>query len=315
MRVVPRDDGLDAYGPRDGVANWANQASRDAHLRTDAMRSWLVGGMHVFAVDSRRRFGGHGRARLLLLDDMPARVGSSEHWQALGSALRRHTVSGGLAHLSPEERKVVTLAYIGGLTNREIGAALGVSVSTVRRRLQTALERLERYMSRTGTWLSVIVLTAAGYVLGGGARIGRSAAGIASTGGPDRLAAMVVAGGVTAAALGMVAINSDSTTLAPESPPASTAQSMPSPMWSFQLPRRGPAAPGTAVAAVHRKNGGSRAEDGTKQGAGVAVSPMAGHLRLSQGCDGNPTNVPTGSPTGHPSGALVTHPTAGGCGP
>jgi DNA-binding CsgD family transcriptional regulator len=315
MRVVPRDDGLEAYGPREGGANWANHASRDADLRRDAMRSWLASGMHVFAIDSRRRFGGHGRARLLLVDDMPAKVGSSEHWQALGSALRRHTVSGGLAQLSPEERKVVTLAYIGGLTNREIGAALGVSISTVRRRLRTALERLESYMSRTGTWLSVIVLAVAGYLLGGGARLGRSAAGIASIGGPDRLAAMVVVGGVTAAALGMVAINSDSTTLAPKAPPATTAQSMPSAMWSFQLPRRGPAEPGTAVAAEHRKNAGSRAEDGTKPGAGVAVSPMAGHLHLSQGCGGNPTNAPARSATGHPSGALVTHPTAGGCGP
>src|SRR4029077_14045733 len=94
--------------------------------------SWLSTGMHTFAIDPRRRRGHHGRARKLLADDRSTGSSTSGTWQALGSALDRHTVRSGMTELSPDERKVITLAYLEGRTNREIAAILGVSVSTVR---------------------------------------------------------------------------------------------------------------------------------------------------------------------------------------
>ena len=313
MRVVPRDDGLGAYSPQELEANLADHLSPDINLRTDAMRSWLVSGIHLFAVDSRRRFGGHGRARLLLVDDMRAKLGSSERWHALASALRRHAVRGGLAHLSPEERRVITLAYLGGRTNREIAIALGVSVSTVRRRLWTALERLETYMSRTGAWLNVIVLVVVGYVLGGGARLGRSAGNVASAAGMQTLATTFAVGSVTAVALGMVAITSDTATPG-KSPPAATARLIPSISGVPQL--SSPADPGKVMPVRDRQGGGGPTDEGTQEGPD-GTAPQAGSLRRNQRCDGNPTNapprLPAGSHSSHPTGAPVTHPTAGGC--
>src|SRR5450759_5505455 len=70
-----------------------------------------------------------------------------------------------MTELSGDERRVITLAYLEGRTNREIAAILGVSVSTVRRRLWVALERLDAYISRTRTWLSAIVLLGSGYLI------------------------------------------------------------------------------------------------------------------------------------------------------
>jgi len=76
----------------------------------------------------------------------------------LASALNRHTIEGGLSQLSSEERRLITLAYQEGRTNREIAVMLGISISTVARRLSAALERLDRYVHRAGAWISTIVL-------------------------------------------------------------------------------------------------------------------------------------------------------------
>src|SRR5260370_15934754 len=114
------------------------------------MRSWLARGVQL--VDRRRRSGSHGRAREMLVAEQPATQNGSERWQALAAALHRHTVRGGLSELGPDQRRVITLAYLEGRTNREIAAMLGVSVTTVRRRLWIALGLLEAYLGPTGGW-------------------------------------------------------------------------------------------------------------------------------------------------------------------
>src|SRR5437773_5257131 len=101
--------------------------SGNGHDALDSVRSWLASGAQM--VDRRRRFGDHGRTRKLLLVDPSARPNASERWHSTTSALQRHTVGGALSELEPEHRRVITLAYLEGQTNRQIAATLGVSVT------------------------------------------------------------------------------------------------------------------------------------------------------------------------------------------
>lgn len=193
-------------------------------LGLDAMRSWLVSGVHL--VDPRRRFGSHGRARELLVADGQVGPNASRRWQGLASALHRHTVRGGLSELRPNERHVLTLAYLEGRTNREIAALLGVSVTTVQRRLLFALGRLEAYIARTGVWLSAFLVLAAAYAIRPATHAVRLVNAVAAS--PDRVqrvASTLTAGAMSAAVLGIVAFTSDSG-MAGKAPRTATAPSV-----------------------------------------------------------------------------------------
>jgi hypothetical protein len=211
MAVLRKSDPISGMTPdgrpeTDGTE--PDEATNDP-LGLDAMRSWLVSGVQF--VDPRRRFGSHGRARELLVADPQMDPTASRRWRGLAAALHRHTVRGGLSELRPDERQVITLAYLEGRTNREIATLLGVSVTTVQRRLLFALGRLEAYIGRTGVWLSALILVAAAFAmrpLTYGVRLVNSAA--ASPERAQRLAATVTAGAMSAAALGFVAFTSDS---------------------------------------------------------------------------------------------------------
>jgi DNA-directed RNA polymerase specialized sigma24 family protein len=327
MKVVPWAGGYDMQDEQGHDARFAEHERENGHR--DAMRSWLVSGIHLFVVDPRRRFGGHGRARELLVVDRPVRQGVSESWQTLAAALHRHTVQGGLSQLSPEERRVITLAYLEGRTNREIAAMFGVSVSTVRRRLWVALQRLDVYLSRTGAWLSVFVLVVVAYAVSHAARLGRwvaTAAGSADK--AQRLAATLAAGAVTMAALGIVSFSSDSA-MPSKSPPAATAPLIPQTAVAAQPSApsgpqpsapsgpqpSAPSGPQMVAPSWARPDGVALGDVATNPGS-KGTSPTGGPHH-NNGCDGNPTSapppVPVGSATSHPTGAPVTHPTAGGC--
>ena len=114
----------------------------NGQARMDVLRTWLATGVHKFTVDPRRRLGGHGRARQLLADDRQEGQASSSAWSGLASALDRHTVRSGMAELSPEERQVVTLAYLEGRSNREIASSLSISESTVKAHVAGILNKL-----------------------------------------------------------------------------------------------------------------------------------------------------------------------------
>ena len=283
----------------------------DAHPRLDAIRSWLVGGVQF--VDRRRRFGGHGRARELLVAGRPAANGGSEPWHTLAAALHRYTVGGGLSELNPEERRVISLAYLEGRTNREIAALLGVSITTVRRRLWVALGRLDAYVSRGGAWLSAFVLAIAAYALSHAARPVRwvTAAG-GSADRAQRVAATITAGAVAAAALGVVAFTSDSA--APRKSPHTVA----APAVAHTVVASHPSTPAISVPVTPPSiqplvvaEGRSKTNSDSK-----TTSSTAG-TEPNNGCDGNPTSappaVPVGPRAGHPTVAPVTHPDAGGC--
>src|SRR5256714_8663511 len=131
--------------PREGEEQVDAGSGPDA---LDSVRSWLANGAQM--VDRRRRFGGHGKTRKLLVVDPAARPNASERWHSTTSAMQRHTVGGAMSELEPEHRRVITLAYLEGQTNRQIAATLGVSVTTARRRLSAGPGRPAAFVPGAG---------------------------------------------------------------------------------------------------------------------------------------------------------------------
>ena len=288
MRVVPWD------GP-DGEAGAERE---EGEGRPNAMRSWLVSGVHLFVVDPRRRFGSHGRTRELLVVEQPVRQEASARWQTLAAALHRHTVRDGLARLSAKERRIISLAYLEGHTNREIAAMLGVSVSTVRRRLWVALEHLDTFLRRSGAWLAALLLAALAYANGQIARTGRWV-GNPAVSDRSQLVAATVALGVGAAAVGLVTLSGPSavhagspTTIRP--PVAHVTAALPT-FIDGPSAMAGTVRPAAAILA----------------GIGVTLGP------LHKGCHGDRTSAPPSVPVGprgpDPDGPPVTHPSGEGC--
>jgi RNA polymerase sigma factor (sigma-70 family) len=298
----------------DGPAEQPDTRLAASSSGADAIRTWLVRGTRNIAIDPRRRRGGFRKSRQLLVEDGESVPSTDGVWRDLVSALRRHTVHSGLGQLSQEERQVVTLAYLQGHTNREIAAMLSVSVSTVSRRLSTALDRLENYLRRTGTWVSSIALVGLAFVVRHISTFSRfmTAAHRAAW---YNTVAVTATGTATAVALGLVAISADSPPPRHPSAPA-TARLNPSASpagESSQLPGLTLVLPDTVSSRTGQPPGANRAQG--------QAGHSANHTTPSTdpGCDGNPTSapppVPVGSRSNHPQDAPVTHPTAGGCGP
>jgi hypothetical protein len=215
---------------------------------TFAVRSWLVSGRHPFAIDPRRRTGSHGQLRRLLLEDSALAAGARGRWQPLVSALRRHTMHSAIAQLNAAQRQLITLAYHEGLTNRQIAAMLGVSTTTVRRRLWVALESLEEHVRRSGTWVASAILLALTYVSSRAARLGRlTSDAAASADWSHRLAAAVAAGVVTTAVVGLVVTSPQNSPALSRAAPATAAVPIPAATGfsrrSIRLPNRGPSHP------------------------------------------------------------------------
>jgi len=278
----------------------------------DAVRSWLASGNHIFGVDPRRRRGHYVHARQLLADDLRTSQTSAGDWKALASALDRHTVRGGMTELSAEERRVITLAYLEGRTNREIAAILGVSVSTVRRRLWVALEQLDAYISRTRTWLSAIVLLGAGSLIARAHRLEHAA----NADWTQKLASTVAIGAVTAAAIGLTAVIPDSTRSPRSSTPATGRLIAAAPSTAL------PEAP-TLLSDLESPQKSSTDTAGQSSSAEPAMRiippasetpPSIASHHANHGCGGNPTSAAPPVPVGrHAHGSPVTHPSAGGC--
>ena len=307
VRIAPRNDTLAQGELPNAVGN---------STRMDAVRSWLVSGIHLIEVDPRRRLGEHTRAKELLLLDSRERHDATDHWHKLAAALHRHTLQGGLAQLSADERRLITLAYLDGLTNLEIARAIGVSVSTVRRRLAAALESLESYISRSGAWLSAVVLVLAGGATVRVSRLGRSAVDfVGKADWPQKLAATLAAGALAAAVVGVVSVTPDSAT--PKSPPRTTVHLVLPTTESVKASSSSPAAPRTIVLAQERPVV-TAVRVAKPESPAIAITPKTTvGAHPNKGCDGNPTNapppVPVASKNSHPTGAPVTPPTAEGC--
>ena len=275
--------------PREGEEQVDTGNGYDA---LDSIRSWLASGAQL--VDRRRRFGRHGRTRKLLVVDPAARPTASDGWHSTTSALQRHTVGGALSELDPQHRRVITLAYLEGQSNRQIAATLGVSVATVRRRLWKALERLEMYVSAAGAWLAALLVGFSVYVLSRLARLTDSADTV------QRVAATVTVGVLAAAVVGVITVI-PSTSTPRHAPPRAAGLQVIVPAASINAPQ------GVGHVIGNEKSDAAIA---------VALEATTTGSQSSNGCHGNPTGAPAITPVGPrgagPHGSPV-QPPKGGC--
>jgi RNA polymerase sigma-70 factor (ECF subfamily) len=125
------------------VRVWRNLGSRPI-LRNP--RGWLMTIAYRVFLDHQARLP--VLAPLADDDALPARAGRDQDPAEL-TELReqRGIVADAVAELSPATRSVVSLHYTGGLSIREIASALGISVGTVKSRLNSGLEQLRRRLS------------------------------------------------------------------------------------------------------------------------------------------------------------------------
>ena len=278
-----------------------------------ALRSWLVRGTHKVAIHPRRRNGRNREARELLAADAGWLPGDRSGWRGLVSALQRHSVLHALAQLRKGDRDILTMAYLEGHTNDEIGRMLQVSARTVSRRLATALQKLEEHARDVGIWLAAFALVALGVVSRPGQTYWRLAGALRD----DRwtlTAAVGTATIVTVASIAAVA-TSPVSPLAPPAPFSAAGRTV-------------HAAPATFFAPV--PNAASRATAGVVTAAvvtfGTTPKVKAAQQQVTQtqstatdGCGGKPTNAPPRTPVGPrghgPHTSPVTHPGHGGCDP
>jgi RNA polymerase sigma-70 factor (ECF subfamily) len=123
------------------LAVWRSAERYRAHL--GSVRSWILTIAHHRAVDlvrrrtriSDRTSGDDGAAELL-----PAAEDTER--EALAREQTRE-VQALLGALSPEQQRVVDLAFYGGFTQTEIAEVLAIPLGTVKSRMRLALDKLK----------------------------------------------------------------------------------------------------------------------------------------------------------------------------
>lgn len=133
------------------------------------LRAWLMAIAHNRAIDHLRRASRHDRAAAFSSfagsDEIDA---STTEWLAAAgkpvaaagpepgpetaffSKETRASIEDALGSLDPLERRVIVLAYAGGLSQSEIAAALGWPIGTVKTRTRRALRHLRNWLEGTG---------------------------------------------------------------------------------------------------------------------------------------------------------------------
>lgn len=126
------------------VQAWRNAASFDPARGT--LGAWLIAIARSRALDRRRS----GRRRERIRDREERRIASfttaegaeNPSEAAVSRAEVAGTVGPALAALPPEQRRAIELAYLGGLTHREIAEALNVPLGTVKTRIRSGMQAL-----------------------------------------------------------------------------------------------------------------------------------------------------------------------------
>jgi RNA polymerase sigma-70 factor (ECF subfamily) len=108
----------------------------------DAFSGWLRRIVRTYCVRLRR-----GEVDVAPLETLARRVaGNSDPAIAAEVRERRATIAAALRTLPDRERLVILLFYVGGYPQLEIAELLGVPLTTVKKRLQAARQRLRETM-------------------------------------------------------------------------------------------------------------------------------------------------------------------------
>lgn len=132
----------------------AEDVSQDAFLRVwrsasifqatrGSLRSWLLAIVRHRAVDAlrARQIDARAQPRLARIADAPDRNDPPELVAAMIDAARLRVA---LDHLPPEQRDVIELAFLSGLTHGEIAVRTGAPLGTVKGRVRLGLRHLRR---------------------------------------------------------------------------------------------------------------------------------------------------------------------------
>jgi RNA polymerase sigma-70 factor, ECF subfamily len=145
-----------------GDRSAAEEATADAFVqvwrqanRWDASRgsplAWLLMLAGSRAID-RLRANGPRRAECEVSDEsLGADTGSPTPEEDAAIAQRRRLVRSALAHLVPEQRRLIELAYFEGFSHTEIAASLGQPLGTVKTRIRLGMTRLRETLGAAAT--------------------------------------------------------------------------------------------------------------------------------------------------------------------
>lgn len=111
------------------------------HDAITSWRAWLTSGARRAPIDRRRARGADAQLKRTLMGGPSGPVDFS-------SAMARQAIDEAMNELPTQHRQVVKLAYLGGLTNRQIAQQLGLTVGGVRSRLRESLAVVSAYVER-----------------------------------------------------------------------------------------------------------------------------------------------------------------------
>ncbi len=130
---------------------WRNAASFQG--QRGAFAGWLLGITRNLAIDFCRRRSVRPQALLHEADESPIeRVPdqSADVPEAAWIAIKHQQVYAALSDLPPDQRRVIELAYFGGLTRQEIAAETGEPLGTIHTRARLALKKLRTALLARG---------------------------------------------------------------------------------------------------------------------------------------------------------------------
>jgi RNA polymerase sigma-70 factor (ECF subfamily) len=104
--------------------------------------SWLLKIARNRAIDQLRRRSSPRRPRQIPEGAPELARGSDAVEEVAGASELRSMVGGALEGLPPDQREVLEMAYMGGLSQREISERTGIPLGTVKTRTRLALKKL-----------------------------------------------------------------------------------------------------------------------------------------------------------------------------
>lgn len=131
---------------------WRNAATFQG--QRGAFAGWLLGITRNLAIDSCRRRNVRPQPLFTQVDESPSieRVPdqSADVAESAWTAIKYHQVYDALSELPPDQRRVIELAYFGGLTRQEIAAQTGEPLGTIHTRARLALKKLRAALLAQG---------------------------------------------------------------------------------------------------------------------------------------------------------------------